>query len=185
MNETLRPMRLGEILDRAVLLLRTNLTLFIGIALPPGIALFGYMTAVAFIGLEESGGGKAIARLAVVVFGIANLILGAVAAAAKCWAASQLVLDRPVTVRSAYGAFRNRKTSLVGLAITQNLMSFWPAVLLYIIVIASLSALETKRSTAVTAVIVVLCLVPCARVWARWTPATGIQGRRGDSRSWR
>ncbi|UWZ84292.1 hypothetical protein [Occallatibacter riparius] len=177
MNQPLRPMRLGELLDRAIQLLRTNLGLFFGIALPPAIAQFAMSTAGDFFRADGRGIGYAISGLTVIVLLLGNLIITPVATAAQCWATSQLSLSRAATVRSAYGSFSNRKASLVGLAIMQGLMSFWPVVILYFVATALLSALHSKGGVAFAVIIVALCAIPCGLVWARYLlafPATAI-----------
>jgi hypothetical protein len=172
-------MRLGEILDLAVQLLRTNLALFVAIALPPGIAQFGMSTASDFVRADGKGATYALALLASVVFVLASMIISPMAGAAKCWATSQLVLDRPVTMREAYGAFSRRKAQLVYLSIVQSLMSFWPGIILYIILSASISGLGSKASVAMTSFIMVVAMVPCGLLWARYQlayPAAAILG---------
>jgi hypothetical protein len=172
-------MRLGEILDLAVQLLRTNLALFVAIALPPAIAQFGMSTASDLSGTDGTVPHFGIALFALPIFALASLIISPMALAAKCWAASQLVLDRPVTMRAAYGAFSRRKGSLVWLSIIQNLMSFWPAIILFIIIDATVSAMGAKVSTGLTGFLILLAVVPFALVWARYQlafPAAAILG---------
>jgi hypothetical protein len=179
MTQTLRPMRLGEILDLAVQLLRSNLALFIAIALLPAIAQFGMSTASDFVKGNGRGAPYAIALLALPVFGLANLIIGPMARAANCWTASRLMLDRHATMREAYGAFSNRKGSLVWLTIVQSLMSFWPVIILYFIVSGAISGVGSKASVVFAVCLAVMAAVPCGLLWARYQlafPAAAILG---------
>jgi hypothetical protein len=82
-------------------------------------------------------------------------------------------------MREAYRTFSNRKGSLVWLSIVQSLMSFWPAIILYIILEATASAMGTKASTGLTAFLALLAMIPFALLWARYQlafPAAAIIG---------
>ncbi|HWG20299.1 MAG TPA: hypothetical protein VG225_07185 [Terracidiphilus sp.] len=181
MNE-LRPMSVGEILDRAIQMMKANLGLFVGIAVLPDLANLGYSLALQY---EQRGAGsfsgKGVALLPIIVLWVAYMVLIAMAAAAKCWAASQLLLGRPATVRSAYGAFKKRKGRLVGLGLLQGILSFWPMIPASIVLGIGLELMKPLMGQSSGGVMfvgmVLLLLLACAPLYARYLlafPATAV-----------
>src|SRR4051812_30870304 len=112
MNSILRPMSVGEILDRAIHMLRANLAPFLGIGLLPGLAFLGNALAVQ---LAQHGplGARGLWFILGGLCSLAHWILLPIAQAATCWAAARLLFEQPVTMREAYGAFRARKARLL------------------------------------------------------------------------
>jgi len=129
----LQPMGLGEILDSAIQMLRTNLLLFMAIAAVPGIANLGYGLSRNWLASHRGAKGAeisiGIAVILQLVFALAMLIVDAVARGAQCRAAAQIVTGETVTAQSAYARFRDRVGRMVGLGILQALYSFWPLIL--------------------------------------------------------
>lgn len=166
MKTTLRPMGLGEILDRAIQILRSNLGLYMGIAVFPALASLGTSLGLHYASSARgSGVGGGLAYLFEIPFSIAGLILSPLGYAAKCWATSQLVLDKPTSVRAAYGAFLNRKGRLVALSIGQGFLSFWPLIPIFFVAAAFMGG---TSSPAPYTGIVFLPMVPCAPLVARY-----------------
>jgi len=180
MNETLRPMSLGEILDRAVQMLKGNLVLFAGIAAVPALASLVYSLAtdsIRRLGSEHLLGGRiALIGLAVISW-LGFVILSPMAAGAKCWATSCVLLGRPVTIGSSYGAFMNRKGRLFGLGFMQGILSGWPAIFGCLIVGALISGFHVNVTSPLYLVLICLAFVPCLPMYARYLlayPATAI-----------
>jgi hypothetical protein len=171
MNPALRPMSLGEILDGAIQMLKSNLWLFAGIGLVPALASVGHN-----IGAENW-------PMAGAPFQIASNFVDAFGLAAACWAASQLLLNKGATVGQAYGAFHGRLGRLVGLNILQGLYIAWPAIPLLFILIAlpRIFFLTTTRGAWIAIGIVA---VPCCFLWARCAlafPATAVEDTRATA----
>jgi hypothetical protein len=171
--EALRPASLGEILDRAVQIFRSHFLLFAGIAAFPALAtlLESVASDQAFRGVSRSLIWRITGPLLTFIFWVATLIFGALAAGAKCRAASEVLLGRPVTISSAYGAFRERKGRLIGLALWQGMLVLWP--MIPVIVIATMIATGSSGNALWTiyAVVFILAGVPCAILFARYALA--------------
>jgi hypothetical protein len=103
----LRPLSLGDLLDRVFVLYRTHFWLFIGIiALPQVIALLsGLAFGALAVGMGANQGPGAGMTLAVVgagVFGLLYLMGFAASQAATVYAVSDIYLGRPGSWRAAY-----------------------------------------------------------------------------------
>lgn len=173
MKVTLKAMSLGEILDTAIQMMRTNLTVFAGIALIPAIVNLGNQASRDWLATyrhsEMAGIYNGIAAVLALVFSVAMLILNPLATGAKCRAAAQIMWGEPVTARSAYGAFRYRTGRMIGLTILQSLYSYWPLII-------GLVALAAAPN-AVGAVLFAVSLACCGFFVARYAlafPATAI-----------
>jgi hypothetical protein len=111
----LRPMSLGEVLDRTFTLYRENFLLFTGIMALPYLALLVIEFLLLVAGISNFGmqqprvgtpnfsasmiGGAIVGALA---FGAIMIVLYGIAQAATIWAVSELYLGRSASVRSAY-----------------------------------------------------------------------------------
>ena len=170
--EALRPASLGEILDRAVQIFRSHFLLFAGIAAFPALAtlLESVASDQTFRGVSRSLVWRITGPLLTFVFWVATLIFGALAAGAKCKAASEVLLGKPVTISSAYGAFRQRIGRLIGLALWQGLLVLWP--MIPVIVIATMIGRASAGSLwTIYAAVFILGGVPCAILFARYALA--------------
>ena len=113
MSLSLRPLSLGETLDRAIQILRSNFGLFASIAVLPGLAQL--INALSLQFAQRSGGpvwARVVAYAFAGLFWVADLILYSLALAALCRAASERLFDRPATLSSAIAPFRERKGRL-------------------------------------------------------------------------
>ncbi len=136
----LRPLSLGEVLDRTFTLYRNHFWLFVGImALPQliivilSVLLQGLMTPV-FAVPAPSGAPPAPAQMArilggfffgALLGGVVYYIVYAMALGATTFAVSDVYLGRPATVRSAYRNMRGRFWSLLGLIFLILLVLFF------------------------------------------------------------
>ncbi|MGO9776516.1 MAG: hypothetical protein ACLQGT_05735 [Terracidiphilus sp.] len=128
MNEPLRPLNLGEILDRTAQLYRTRFLVFLGISLlPTGVVLalaFGVGLVVAWWSWAGAGSiSEAAGYVLVAVFAIAitlvalpiYLAAAALAAAAMNHAVSRMNLGEKTTIRDAYKTVWMRGWRYIGL----------------------------------------------------------------------
>ena len=177
---SLRPMSVGEILDRAVHIVRSRFLLFVGIAAFPALATFLHTLASDPAVRHGFSGGlawKIVGPLLSFIFWVANVILSALASAAQCRAASEILLGRPVTINSAYGAFSDRKARLVGLQVWQALLAFWPAFPMALFLVGMAQAAPLANPWLVYGSMAVVVGIPCAFLYTRYAlafPATAI-----------
>jgi len=178
MNEPLRPMNLGAILDRAIQIFRQQPTLFFGLAAIPGLVQMG--TSLATVQPGASSSVRAGAALAVFPLQIVHLIVQAMTSGALCLAASAVNLGGTTSVRNSFKAFSSRKASVVGLTLLQGIFAFWPLVIVAIIS----AAVGAGMGAGPAAIYVQLCIwtvggIPCLFLYARYAlafPATAIEG---------
>jgi hypothetical protein len=141
----LRPLSLGELLDRTFSLYRRNFWLFLGILAIPylvfflGIVGFGVLTALGVAARSSVG-----QRGQIGASGIATMVIGIVAAvvlflasyvvshAATIAAVSEMYSGRPVTIRGSFGLLRGKVLRLCGIAIL-CLLILIPAALVLIV----------------------------------------------------
>jgi hypothetical protein len=180
MTETLRPMSLGEILDRAVQMLKAHFPVFVGIAAIPALATLVYSLSTDS-NRNAMAGHSIPARLGlfglILISWLGIVLLSPMAAGAKCWAASRVLLERPVNIRSAYGAFMDRKGRLLGLGIMQGILAGWPGIIGIILVVVVVAVFHVSETSPIYFVLIALAFVPCLPLYTRYLlayPATAI-----------
>jgi hypothetical protein len=94
MNHNLRPLSLGELLDRTFQIYGQNLVLFAGISAIPQISLLLLHLATISIGNPASGRGL----LARMIVAILEIIASAMVTAATTFAVSDIYLDVPTNI---------------------------------------------------------------------------------------
>jgi hypothetical protein len=136
MDTNLRPLTLGEILDRTAQLYRTNFLLFLGIS-----AI--YAGAVLALGLGQIGVQElmktpnphvllAVLNAVLLVMQIALLfILSGVEVAANNRAVAWLHLGQPASVREAYASVLPKAGRIIWLMLIVTFLAGWPMVLIY------------------------------------------------------
>ncbi|MGB7845097.1 MAG: hypothetical protein WBL63_05735 [Candidatus Acidiferrum sp.] len=129
-NVDLRPMTLGEVLDRTFTLYRENFLLFAGITALPSLLTLLFNFGTLLIGRESTSGGSSNLPSAGVIGGI---ILGAVgggllllltvgvAHAATVSAVSDLYLGRPTSILDAYTRAKGSILIVIGILIMSGL----------------------------------------------------------------
>jgi hypothetical protein len=124
----LRPLSLGELLDRAFLLYRRNFLLFAGIMVIPAIFLvparffFLQNQGVAIPWRMSSPQPHAAASSFVLLF--ADWIIYSLAQAAITYAVADAYLGRPSTVRGAYGKIRGHIWRILGVSFNVGIRVF-------------------------------------------------------------
>jgi hypothetical protein len=121
----LRPLRLGELLDRTFVLYRSRFWLFAGILLiPHAVLLAGNLLVQGLLSAGQAGSqvdpsANPGAFLAAAAGGMATWVLYfivySIALGAATFAVSDVYLNRPTTIRGAFQKLRGRIGSLLGL----------------------------------------------------------------------
>jgi len=182
MAQPLQPMTIGASLDRAVDILRAKFLLFIGISFVPGLAQLGMRLA----SVHPSAGDNpsvlhmslvAATYIAAFAFWLADFVLGAVANAATCFAASKVLFGDEITIRAAYQQFLSKGGRFVAIAFFQALYAFWP--LIPAAIIAGVLAVALGGSSSyLSVVIIIVCVLPCVYLYSRYAlayPASAIE----------
>lgn len=127
----LRPMTLGEVLDRTFTLYKKNFWLFAGIMCVPFLLLYLAQVAIAAVGLFRQTPGPAAVPSPSVVFGalggamvmlILYLIMIGVAQAATIFAVSDLYLGKTATIRGSFGKVRGKVWRTIGVIFLTGLI---------------------------------------------------------------
>jgi hypothetical protein len=126
----LRPLALGELLDRTFLLYRNHFWLFVGIMAIP--SAFSVPFTVLIFSMQSSAivGGPPSPKLVMgmVLFGLAFFCLFcavySVAIGATTYAVSETYLGRKVTVRDAYGKVRGNFWRIIGVVVVALLRAY-------------------------------------------------------------
>jgi uncharacterized membrane protein len=136
MQTTLRPLTLGEILDRTAELYRTNFLLLAGISsvysgilLVLGLVQIGVQRG--FSAMHMSAGLIAAAVIGIVVLVLVSLVSGGVAVAANTRAVGWLHLGEPASISAAYSSVLPRTGRYVWLLTIIYFIAWFPCVLLY------------------------------------------------------
>ena len=173
----LRPLSLGELLDRAFLLYRRNFALFAGIMVIPACAMLPFQFLVLHLQGAPLPFHKTAPRSPVqlYVFGVLLVywVIYTVAQAATTYAVADAYLGRLSTIRDSYGKIRGRFWRLIGLSVNVALRVF--GLMLLIVMLASIvggvlgAALSSGRaSPSPLALTLVFAVVFAAFAFALW-----------------
>jgi hypothetical protein len=126
----LRPLALGELLDRTFRLYRNHFWLFAGIMLVPSAVSIPFMVLIFSMQGSAVTGAPPLPKvvLGMVLFGMAFLCLfcavHAFAIGATTYAVSESYLGRKVTVREAYGKVRGSFWRIIGVVVVALLRAY-------------------------------------------------------------
>jgi hypothetical protein len=126
----LRPLALGELLDRTFRLYRNHFWLFAGIMLVPSAVSVPFMVLIFSMQGSAVAGAPPLPKvvLGMVLFGLAFLCLFcavyAFAIGATTYAVSEAYLGRKVTVREAYGKVRGSFWRIIGVVVVALLRAY-------------------------------------------------------------
>lgn len=182
METHLRPLTVGEILDRTANLYRAHFLKFVGIAAPPAAVLLGCMSVVVLLVRMNPGGQRDAAAGLVLGLGMVGaaliampLYLGASAmsSAALSHAASAASMDEAISIRGSYRAVWKKGWRYVGLYLLQWLAIMAGPVVVWMIaaaVLASMTAIARQAGPAsgVAAAVFILLLGAVLAVFAIW-----------------
>jgi hypothetical protein len=158
MTQQLRPLNLGEILDRTAELYRTNFPLFAGIAaIFAGIMLAAQMLhlgGLALLGYPQSNPKLlwVVATVAVLEL-LAILLVAGLSVAANCRAVAWIHLGEPATIRAATRSIIPRLGRYLWVMTLAGLRAWSPLAVLYVAMFAIIFALFPKGFLAHPAVI--------------------------------
>lgn len=174
MAQPLLPMSLGASLDRAVDILRARFLLFVGIAFVPGLALLGLqITSVhPTAGSDPSALHMALVAASYIAafgFWLADLVLGTIANAATCLAASKTLFGDAITIRDAYRGVQSKAGRFVAILFLQGLYAFWPMV--PAVIVGSVLSVALGAGTYAAIFVIVLSVLPCIYLYARYALA--------------
>jgi hypothetical protein len=118
----LRPMTLGEVLDRTFTLYKQNFWLFAGIMCVPMLLLFIAQVGMAAVGLVARTAGHSTAAVGLAFSALAGalivlvvyMVMIGVAQAATIFAVSDLYLGRTPTIRESFGNVRGKILRVIG-----------------------------------------------------------------------
>jgi hypothetical protein len=123
----LRPLSLGELLDRTFFLYRRNFWLFIGIAVVPYLLLLaiGFLAAVLVYGIPARGslptsmqiGGAIIFGIMIFVAAIGVMVAFLYSSGAAVFAVSEIYAGRPATIRGSFRLVRGKGGTIFGIMI--------------------------------------------------------------------
>jgi hypothetical protein len=138
MNEPLRPLSTGQLLDRTFALYRQNFVLFVGIAaLAP--ALYLLMQAV-LIGSATASAARPMQSVAAVVIAMVGLLVWmfglALTQAATIQAVAAVHLGRPTSIREAYTSLKGHYGRVIGVFFSVAIRVFGGATVLIILAVA-------------------------------------------------
>jgi glycerophosphoryl diester phosphodiesterase family protein len=184
MTTVLRPMSLGELLDRTFFLYRKNFLLFVGIVALPLLVVLAIGLGAVFIGVMSPN--QSAWRLASLVL-IYPIILFVTAAwwSATVIAVSQLHLERPTGVIAAYSMIKKRVLRvgliMLGLGIAVSI--------LFVMAIAIAAGIGAAAGAGIGILAGVVLVIPCIIITLRWSltiPVAVLEGvglSRSASRS--
>src|ERR1051326_9091070 len=135
MAPQLRPLSIGELLDQTFRLYREHFWLFVGMATLAMVLAGGVIALVAIaFALFFGGGTSTQVAISAVLVGVPAVVLGYTGSLALCYAAivyaaSQLYLEQPVTIRGSYNVVMHRFWALTGLVILMGMIIFAAIVL--------------------------------------------------------
>jgi hypothetical protein len=176
----LRPLSTSELLDRTFHLYRNHFVLFVGIAAIPQLGVLALRLAYAERVIQTPFFG----RWGPVVWLVTFMALE-IAHAATAMAVSNLHLDRPASIGSAYSAARGSLLRVLWIAFTAFLLPVLIAVPITLTVIGILAIVVAGAgggdtvSIVFTVLILVSIFVAPLRWWLRWSlvvPITVLEG---------
>jgi hypothetical protein len=133
----LRPMTLGEVLDRTFTLYKKHFWLFVGIMSLPLLLLLAFQVGAVLLGIGAVEVGKNVplgpgaaagvltaAIAGVIIFVILYLVMFGAAEAATVFAVSDLYLGRVATIRGSFAKVRGRILRALGVILLTGLIVF-------------------------------------------------------------
>ncbi len=116
----LRPLSLGELLDKTFTLYRGNFALFLGIAAVPGVFIFG-MNLLPQVMMAGGPHSLALASFVLIFLYVGYVVAWAVSIGASTIAVSELYLGRSITIGEALGRTSGRIGRIVLIQIAYGL----------------------------------------------------------------
>jgi len=152
-TNALRPLSVGELLDRTFFLYRRHFLLFVGISALPSLVMLAFGLFTALLGSEGSAFFASVSAVALV---FVYLVTTAVSQGATVVAVSQILLERETDVEAAFGAIWPRLGELLFITLNMGiriligfLLCFVPGVVLALMYALAMpvAVLEDRRSS--------------------------------------
>src|SRR6266851_3703982 len=118
MVTVLRPLSTSELLDRTFHLYRNNFVVFVGITAIPQLAVLALKLGSAAMLFAGSWAGFGVGA---VIAGLTSYIAIEISHAATVMAVSNLHLDRPTTIGSAYSLAKGSMLRVIGISLAVGL----------------------------------------------------------------
>jgi len=112
MASDLRPLSLGELLDRSFFLYRKNFVLFVGIIALPHLVLLAFQLAGVTVQVTRILSGPLLSILWALATAVITLGVAAAAQGATVIAVSEVHLERPVSIMQSFAGIKGRIFSL-------------------------------------------------------------------------
>ena len=150
METTLRPLTLGEILDRTAELYRSNFLLLAGIS----SVYAGILLVLSLVQIGAQQGARAlhmntglivVSVIGLVVLGLIIFVVGGLSIAANTRAVGWLHLGEPASIRAAYRAILPRTGRYLWLMTVTYFRAWFPCVLIYAAYAALLLSMSGRR----------------------------------------
>ena len=122
MPSQIRPLSLGEILDRTFQFYRKEFLLFVGIAAIPQTLVLGAQILSLTMRSSASGGAIAAAGLSLLVLALIGLVASAVSQAAASAALSDIYLGQPTSIGAAFDKIRGSVGRMTGIVFGLGLL---------------------------------------------------------------
>ena len=127
MTEPMRPLSIGELLDRTFSLYRQNFKLFVGVSILGPAAMLCFQTALSAIGVGGSNGSGVIRNspsvIAAIIVGVVVYLIGhSISAAATVRAVAAVYLGRVISIGEAFSSVKGRVMRVVGVVISAMLL---------------------------------------------------------------
>jgi hypothetical protein len=113
--QTLRPLTIGELLDRTFFYYRRHFVLFVGIAALPSAFLLVVQLATVFV--KPVGGGRLVVAVLSLLMVFVYLVTTTLAHGATVVAVSQILLERETNIAEAFNSIRPRIGELIVISI--------------------------------------------------------------------
>ena len=122
MQPQLRPLSLGEVLDRTFQFYRKEFLLFVGIAAIPQIIVLAFQILNLAMRGSSSAAAVAVAAIGILVVLIVNIVATAVSQAATSAALSDIYLGRPTSIGAAFDKIRGSIGRMTGIVFGLGLL---------------------------------------------------------------
>lgn len=179
MAEPLRPLTLGELLDRAIQLYRHHFGLFVGIAAAPYLGLLVIQLIPRVLGVSTPATARAnplalAAPAPAVIFWFLGLEVAAIVAlayvmGATVWAVSHLHLGESTSIGRSLGEIKGHVAGVACTMIAAGVVSVLPLAIVFGLLFLVPGFRAIGRGAALAAGLLAFLLMIAAIVWAVWS----------------
>lgn len=185
MATALRPLTLGELLDRTFLLYRRHFLVFVGIAALPNLLVLATQLVNIALGADGQLSGAVVATA--LIAGLIAIAVSAMVQAATLVAVSRLHLERPVSIGNALASIKDRVLPILGFILLTALVLV-SAVMVVAIPAVLLGSLTAMAIAGIAAIPLAIGVIIVALRLALVIPVLVLERRsiaQSIARSWR